>query len=216
MRAVHQVRHPPHRRTGERLADERKLARARLREAVGDRQDGAVVLGDAPAAVGQPLRLGQVAVLVEDLGQRGHLLVEGQVRRARQRVGHPALAPLLEELVDLRRAGPAEIAEELGGEVPVALGVERLGGRGQLVDVARPAAARPGRDLVAVRQQPVLFEPRQLEPDGRRGQGERVGDAGCVQGSLAFEDVEDGARRVVGNCWSGESAPVVSVVLTAG
>ena len=42
-------------------------------------------------------------------------------------------------------------------------------------------------------QQPVLFEPRQLEPDGRRGQGECLGHGGGVERSLALQDIEDGA-----------------------
>ena len=95
---------------------------------------------------GEPLRLGQVAVLVEDRGQRGDLLVEGEVRRPGQRAGDPPLAPLLEELVDLARARSAQVAEELGREVAVALRVERLGRRGQLVDVAGPAPARPSAE----------------------------------------------------------------------
>ena len=117
------------------------------------------MLGDAPAAVVEPLRLGQVAVLVEDGGERGDLLVEGQVRRLRQRAGDAALAALLEELVDLAGARAAEIAEELGREVAVALGVERLGRRGQLVDVARPAAPR------------ALRRPRRDGPGARRLRG---------------------------------------------
>ena len=77
---------------------------------MGDGEDGAVVLGDPPAAVGQPLGLGQVAVLVEDGGQRGDLLVEGEVGGPGERAGDASLAPLLEELVDLGGARAAQVA----------------------------------------------------------------------------------------------------------
>ena len=110
MRPVHEVRHPAHRGPGERVADEGELARAGLGEPVGDGEDGAVVLGDPPAAVGERLRLGQVAVLVEDGGQRGDLLVEGEVGGPRERAGDAALAALLEELVDLGGVRAAEVA----------------------------------------------------------------------------------------------------------
>ena len=116
------------------------------------------MLGDPPAAVGQPLRVGQVAVLVEDRGERRHLLVEGQVGGAGEGAGDAALAPLFEELVDLGGVRAAQIPEQLGGEVAVALGVEGLGRRGQLVDVAGPSPAGALGDLVVVGQQAVLFE----------------------------------------------------------
>ena len=166
MRPVHEVGHPAHGRSRQRLADEGELAGARLREAVGDGEDGAVVLGDPPAAVVEALRLGQVAVLVEDGGQRGDLLVEGEVCRPGQRAGDPPLASLLEELVDLARARSAQVAEELGGEVAVALRIEGLGRRRQLVDVAGPAPTRRLAELVVVREEPVVLEVGQLQPDG--------------------------------------------------
>ena len=111
VRAVHEVGDAAHRGPGERVADEGELARAGLGEPVGHGEDGAVVLGDAPAAVGEPLGLGQVAVLVEDGGQRGDLLVEGEVRGAGQGAGDAPPASLLEELVDLAGARTAQIAE---------------------------------------------------------------------------------------------------------
>ncbi len=184
---------PAHGRPRQRLADERQLARARLREPVSHREDGAVVLGDAPAAVGEPLGLGQVAVLVEDPGQGSDLVVEGEVGGAGERPGHPPLAPLLEELVHLGRPGAAEVAEELGRQVAVALRVERLGGRRQLVDVAGPPAAGALGHLVAVGEQPVLLEAGQLEPDGGGGERERLRDGGDVERAPALEEVEDGA-----------------------
>ena len=67
--------------------------------------------------------------------------------------------------------GTAEVPEELGREVAVALRVERLGGRGQLVDVAWAAAPRSLGHFVVMREEPVLFEMGQLQPDG--GGGER-------------------------------------------
>ena len=180
---------------GQRVADEGELARAGLGEAVRHRQDGAVVLGDAPAAVGQALGFGQVAVLVEDGGQGGDLLVEGEVGGAREGAGDPAPTPLLEELVDRARVGSAQVPEQLGREVAVALGVERLGRRRQLVDVSGPAPARPSGDLVAVDEQAVLLESRQLQTDGGRGQRELVGHGDRVERALALEQVEDGPPR---------------------
>ena len=146
------------------------------------------MLGDPPAPVREPLRFGQIAVLVEDLGQGGDLLVEGKVRGAGQCAGDAPPPALFEELVDLGRPRAAQVAEELGREVPVALGVERLGRRRQLVDVARPAPLGPSGmgGLVVVRQQPVLLEPGQLQADGRRGESERPGDGRGIEGPLAL------------------------------
>ncbi len=42
---------------------------------------------------GEPLGLGQVAVLVQDGGQRGDLLVEGEVGGPGEGAGDPSLAP---------------------------------------------------------------------------------------------------------------------------
>src|SRR5258708_39357770 len=117
---------------------------------MGDREDGAVVLGDPPAAVREPLRLGQVAVLVEDRGQRGDLLVKGEMRGPGKCARDTSEAALLEELVDLRRSWAAEVAEQLRREVAVAFRVERLGRRGQLVDVARAPPPGPFSHLVAM------------------------------------------------------------------
>ena len=98
--------------------------------------------------------------------ERGHLLVEGQVgQRGAAAVGHAPLAALLEQLVDLCAAGPAQIAEQLGGEVAVALGEQGLGRRRQLVD---GGPAGPGRRLVAVAHQAVLLQAPQLLADGGR------------------------------------------------
>ena len=124
---------------------------------------------------------------------------KGRSAGARQRAGDPALAALLEELVHLGGVRSAEVPEQLGGEVAVALGVERLGGRGQLVDVARPAPPRPSGDLVAVVEQPVLFEPGQLLADGGRRQRERRGHGDASSGPWRLSRLRM-ARRVVGSC----------------
>ncbi len=85
--------------------------------------------------------IGQVAVLVQDGGERRHLLVEGEVGQPGAGTVDPALAASLEELVDLLAVGTAQIAEQLGGEIAVALGVQGLGGGGERVVVRRPAPA---------------------------------------------------------------------------
>ena len=144
---------------------------------------------------GSRLRLGQVAVLVEDGGQRGDLLVEGEVGGAGERAGDAAPATLLEELVDLAGVGPAEVPEQLGREVAVALRVERLGRRRQLVDVAGPASPGSLGHLVVVHEQAVLLEARQLQADGGRRQRERLGHGDRVERSLALDQVEDGPPR---------------------
>ena len=63
---VHEVGHALDAGPGQGVTDEGDLTGTRLTEARGHRQDGAVVLGDAPAAVLELLDVGQVAVLVED------------------------------------------------------------------------------------------------------------------------------------------------------
>src|SRR5215210_722639 len=60
-------------RLGKGLAEELDLARAGLPIAAGHAEDGAVVLGDEEGAVGLGLEVGEVAVLVEDARQLGHL-----------------------------------------------------------------------------------------------------------------------------------------------
>ena len=125
---------------GKRISDEGELARAGLPEPVCDGEDGAVVLGDPPTAVGESLGLGEVTVLIENGGQRGDLLVEGEVRRLGQGAGDAPLAPLLEQLVDLRGTRAAQIPEQFGREIAVALRVQGFGRRGELVDMSGPAA----------------------------------------------------------------------------
>ena len=85
-----------------------------------------------------------------------------------QRAGHAPAPPLLEEFVDLTGAGASQVAEQLGGEVAVALGEEGLGRRRQRVEVAGPAAPGLFFDVVVVGQEPVLFEARQLLAHGGR------------------------------------------------
>ena len=76
------------------------------------------------------LHVGQVAVLVEDAGELGHLLVEGQAGQPGLGPGQPPLAALLEELGHLGAVGAAEIAEQFGGQVAVALGEQPFGALG--------------------------------------------------------------------------------------
>ena len=188
---------------------------------MGHGEDGAVVLGDAPAAVGQALGLGQVAVLVEDGGQRGDLLVEGQVRRARQRAGDAPPPALLEELVDLGRVRAAEVAQQLGREVAVALRVEGLGGR--------PSARRRAGAVLGPRPRAPRRDASRSPSSSSRASCMRTA-AGVRESAPATAAASSGpwrfkrlrmARRVVGSCCSGDSgvAPEVArpgSVVTAG
>ena len=178
------------------------------------RQDGAVVLGDEPAPVLLARGVGQVAVLVEDGGERGHLLVEGEVGQAGEGTVDPPPPPLLEQGVDLRAVGPAEIAEQLGGEIAVALRVERLGRRRQRVGVGRTAArgwppppcrvpaARPPPGGTAACGWPPAVSPRacatSLAPSGplrlsRLRMARRV--VGRVSSGVSVMARSDGRRR---------------------
>jgi hypothetical protein len=131
------------------------------------------VLGDPPAAVVQPLTVGQVPVLVQDGRQPGHLLIEGPLGHPWPGVGHPPLSALVEELVDRVRVRAAEVAQELGGEVAVSLGEENLGRGGQLVAVGGTAPGAAG--LLVVADQPVVLQPAELLTDASGGELEQVG-----------------------------------------
>ena len=117
---------------------------------------------------------------------------KGRFAGAGEGVGHPALTALLEELVDLGAVGTAEVAEQLGREVAVPLGVESLGRRSQLVDVSGPAPTGLRWLDIVVLEQPVFFEAAQLLADGGRGERELSGHLQRVERSASLDQVEDG------------------------
>ena len=150
------------------------------------------MLGDEPTAVGLLLGLGQVAVLVEYGGQCRHLLGEGEMGHAGPGALDPPEAPLLEEVVDQRGVGTAQVPEQFGGEIAVALGVERFGRRRERVAVRWPAPAGSAGGGFGAHEQSIFFQVDELEADGGGSEAELSGQPGCVQGALALEQVEDG------------------------
>ena len=82
-------------RTARRKASSLRHAAA---VALGDVEDGAVVLGDQPSLVDRPA-VGQVAVLVEDGRQLADPVVEVQAVEAGPARGHALRAPAGERLV---------------------------------------------------------------------------------------------------------------------
>jgi hypothetical protein len=98
---------------------------------------------------------------------------------------------LLKEGVDLFPVGSSEVAQELGGQVAVTLGVEGLGRWGEGIEVRRSTPPGAAQRLGAL-EQPVLLEVDELEADGRWGEAELGGQRVGGQGTLALEQVEDG------------------------
>ena len=92
-------------------------------EAITDRdpQDRAAVLSYEVGAVGSPLEVGEVAILVQDPRQDGNLLVEGLVGQALAGRLHASLSAALEEADEQLGVFLLEVLEELVRELVVCL-----------------------------------------------------------------------------------------------
>ncbi len=162
--------HPLHRRFGQHRSQERQFAPARLPVLAGHVQDGAIELGDPPGRGVDLFAVGQVAVLVQDAGQLANLVVKGP---ALEPLPGPLLAlpaPAHESLGHEGRVGLLNEAEQLVGQLPVALREQALGGRGQAIPPAGPP--RTG-SFVPVGQQTLLAERAQLLAHRAHGDAQR-------------------------------------------
>ena len=148
------------------------------------------MLGDAPTPVVELFDVGQVAVLVEDPRQLGHLLVEAHLAQAGLRPGQAPTAAVLEELCHLVAVGPAEIAEQLGGEVPVALGEQHLRTGRELVGVRRPA---PALGVAAMGHEVVLAQAEELLAHGGDGDPQLLGQVLGAHRAGTLQGQQDGA-----------------------
>ena len=109
-------------------AEEIEFGAAGVAVALGDRQDGAVVLGDDERAVRARGEIGQVAVLVEDLGDELDLVGEGQAYRPRAAPLQPPLGPAVEDARQQGRVLVLDVGEQLVGEVDVVAREEGVAG----------------------------------------------------------------------------------------
>lgn len=155
MGAIQPVGDTRHFGLGERALEEIEFAAARVGVALGNRQHRAVVLGDDECAVLFLTKIGEIAVVVKDLGDDPHLFSEGLIGSARQRLIETALPPSRKDPLDHCGILILDIGEQFVGKRSVVSREERIAGGSQMVIVARPTGSGPF-DLVG--DQAIRFE----------------------------------------------------------
>ena len=89
--------------------------------------------------------VGQVAVLVEDLGHDADLLREGEARGALPRALQAALGAAVEDAFQQLGILVLDVLQQLVGQLGVGAGKEGVAGRGEGEDVLGPAGAAARR-----------------------------------------------------------------------
>jgi len=185
-----------------------ELARAGVTVALGDGEDGAVVLDDAPGAVVRDLHVGEIPVLVEDASQLGDAGGERFAGKAVLGLLEAAAGAPFEDAAQQGGVSVFHVLEQFGGERSVRPREQELAVFGQAVEVVGPAGAGPlravldeavggqggevlahraGRDLEGGRELvggglPALLHVQQELAAGRRDGGQ----AGGVGGHLTI------------------------------
>ena len=187
MSTVQPMRDASDLRLGERPLQEIEFAAAGMGVALGDRQHRAVVLGDHECAVLFFAKIGEIAIVIEDLGNDPDLPRKGLLRGPRQRLVQTPLATPGEDPLDHRGILVLDIGEQFVRERAVVPREERITGGSQVVIVARPTGSDA---LDFVGDQPIRFERSKMLARATARDLGLFGEALSVRHTIPLEDLQ--------------------------